>query len=356
VPAAQLAEDAWLLVDAARGAAFAERKRKGIPLREYLGDTPICRGIVTGFNEAFWISQTQRDALVAANPEAREILKPLVIGDEVRRWVLRQDEPRFLIYTPKNRYTETEFHDRFPAVAKHLQPYRSLTKKGKTVGLDHRATQQAWFELQQAQEAYESHFTDEKILWPEIAMEPRWLMETKGEVAFPNNKCFFIPTNDLHLLGVLNASSTWRHLSEIASSLGAPSDGGRLELREHTVEKLFIPQPSQKVAQLTGRLLKHAATTEHHRRAFLRFLRQDAPWQLGTVGEKLEAFWELDAATVLAEALKRRNKKLKEPTLGDRDFLKRAWREAREPILDLRGQIATLETELDAAVDAAWEA
>jgi hypothetical protein len=353
VPAAQLAEDAWLLVDAARGAAFAERKRKGIPLREYLGDTPICWGIKTGFNEAFWLNQTQRDALVAKNPEAKEILKPLVIGDEVRRWTLRQDEPRFLIYTPKNRYTEAEFNDRFPAVAKHLRPYRSFEKNGKTVGLDHRATKQAWFELQQAQEAYEHFFASEKVLWPDMAMEPRWSLDSGS---FTANTIYFTPVRDLFLLGVLNNQRTWRSLSSLSSSFGDPSDGGRLRLFGNTLESLFIPQPSQKVAQLAERLLKHAATTEHHRRAFLRFLRQDAPWQLATAGEKLGTFWELDEATVLAEALNRRNKKLKEPTLGDRDFLKRAWREAREPILDLRGQIATLETELDAAVDAAWEA
>lgn len=356
VPDTQLSGDGWLLVNETQGTAFAARKQKGITLRDYLGETPICWGIKTGLNEAFWITQAQRDAMVAKNPEAAQILKPLVIGDEVRRWALRQDEPRFLIYTPKNRFTETEFQDRFPAVAKHLKPFRSFEKNGKTLGLDHRATRQAWFELQQAQEAYEPFFAGEKLLWPEIALEPRWMLETKGAEAFPNNKCFFIPAKDLHLLGVLNASSTWRHLSEIASSLGSPADGGRLELREHTVEKLFIPQPSQKVAALAERLLGLATTTESHRRSFLRFLRQDAPWQLATAGEKLETFWELDETTVVAEALKRRNKQLKEPTLGDRDFLKRAWREAREPILDLRGQIATLETELDAAVDAAWEA
>ncbi|MDE3033267.1 MAG: Eco57I restriction-modification methylase domain-containing protein, partial [Acidobacteriota bacterium] len=166
VPPAHLGDDTWLLVDAARGATFAARKRKGIPLREYLGDTPICWGIKTGFNEAFWLSQAQRDALVAANPEAKAILKPLVIGDEVRRWALRQDEPRFLIYTPKNRYTEAEFRDRFPAVARHLEPFRSLTRNGKAVGLDHRATKQAWFELQQAQEAYEPIFMSNTVLWP----------------------------------------------------------------------------------------------------------------------------------------------------------------------------------------------
>ncbi|MDE3032484.1 MAG: hypothetical protein KGI56_02365 [Acidobacteriota bacterium] len=110
------------------------------------------------------------------------------------------------------------------------------------------------------------------------------------------------------------------------------------------------------LSEVVQKITYLASSEEDHRRAFLRFLRQDAPWQLGTVGEKLGAFWELEETTALAEALKRRNKKLKEPTLGDRDFFTRAWREAREPILELHGTIAKLEAKLEAAVDAAWEA
>lgn len=357
VPAAQLSADGWLLVDAAQGAAFATRKQKGIPLREYLGDTPICWGIKTGLNEAFWLNQAQCDALVAKNPEAAQILKPLVIGDEVRRWTLRQDDPRFLIYTPKNRFTEMEFQDRFPAVAEHLKRFRSFEKNGKTVGLDHRATKQAWFELQQAQEAYEGIFSSDTLQWPFFAMEPRFAT-TRG--IFPNNNAYVTRCPEFWVVGVLNSAPAWLQVRQIGASLGSPAEGGRLLLYEHMMEKVLLPEfgsPEKATfSDAVKRTTALAVTEEQQRRTFLRFLRQDAPWQLVSAGEKLETFWDLDEATALAEALKRRNKQLKEPTLGDRDFLKRAWREAREPILELRGQIATLETELDAAVDAAWEA
>jgi len=352
VPAPQLSEDAWLLVDEAKGAAFASRKRKGITLREYLGETPICWGIKTGLNEAFWLTQNERDALVAKNPEATQVLKPLVIGDEVRRWALRQDEPRFLIYTPKNRYTEAEFHDRFPAVAKHLKPFRSFEKNGKTVGLDHRATKQAWFELQQAQEAYERFMDGPVIAWPDMAVTPRFAGITQHLLA---NTVYFFPHEDDAVLAFLNSGLLLSHIQHVASQI----QGQTNRFQAQFIETFLIPTPSpiwEEIRQAARDLQNKHVELESPRRSFLQFLRQDAPWQLATVGEKLDAFWELDEATALAEALKRRNKKLKEPTLGDRDFLKRAWRKAREPLLDLRGKIATLETELDAAVDAAWEA
>ncbi len=351
VPPEQLGAEAWLLVDAAKGAVFASRKTKGMPLREYLGDIPICWGIKTGLNEAFWINQDQRDALVAKNPEARELIKPLVIGDEVRRWTIRQDEPRFLIYTPKNRYEEAEFRDRFPAVAAHLEPFRSFTKNGKTVGLDHRATKQAWFELQQAQEAYEQYFSGPKILWPFIGMEPRFCAENGSAI---NNNTYAIPSDNSFLLGFLNATGTWQTISNVAASLGNPSDEGRTLLYEHTMENLIIPPHSQDVADKAKSLGGLAASFESHRHTFTRFLRHDAPWCCAPLGEGLEHFWNLDQAAVLAEALKRRDKKLKEPTPGDRDYLLKAWREVREPMLDLHARIQKLETELDRAVDAAW--
>jgi hypothetical protein len=50
----------------------------------------------------------------------------------------------------------------------------------------------------------------------------------------------------------------------------------------------------------------------------------------------------------------RRYAKLKDATMGDRDYLIKSWREAREPMLELHAKIQKLEAELDKAVDAAW--
>lgn len=347
VPAAQLGAETWLLVDEAQGAVFARRAAKGVTLREYLGETPICWGIKTGLNEAFWISEAQRNAMVAADPEAKALLKPLVIGDEVRRWAIQQDAPRFLIYTPKNRYQPDEFPDRFPSVAKHLDAFRAK--------LDARATKQQWFELQQAQEAYESYFGGPKILWPDMAMESRWCMNTGFTCA---NTCYFVPLEDAFLLSVMNSKQAWSALAGISNSFGNPDDGGRLRLFGNTLESLLIPEPEPKskvaISEFGKRLEAHASDLESHRRAFLSVLRA-APWACAPLGAKLERFWELEADALLAEALKRRDKSSKkDPTLAQREELKRLWREASEPMRELAHQIAKLEAELETAVEAAW--
>ena len=345
VPAAQLGAETWLLVDEAQGQVFARRAAKGITLRDYLGDTPICRGVVSGLNDAFYISEAQRDAILTKNPDAKTLLKPLVIGDEVRRWALRQDEARHLIYTPKGRYRPDEFQDRFAAVAAHLRPFQAR--------LEARATKQQWFELQQAQEAYEGYFDAPKILWPDMAMEPRWCRDSAAAFA---NTCYAVPGDDAFLLGIMNSKQTWNRLVAISASFGDPNEGGRLRLFGNTLESLQIPRPNSK-AKIEGLVSKFEASAselESHRRAFLVVLRAE-PWRCAPLGAKLERFWELDADTLLAEALKRRDKAMKkDPTLAQREDLKRLWREASGPMRDLAHQITKLEGDLERAVEAAW--
>ncbi|HJU84565.1 MAG TPA: N-6 DNA methylase [Holophagaceae bacterium] len=354
VPAAQLGADAWLLVDEAKGAVFATRAAKGIPLKEYLGDASICWGIKTGHNAAFWLDQETRDRILDTNPEAKVLLKPLVIGDEVRRWALRQDEPRFLIYTPKGRYSEKEFKDRFPEVVKHLKGFRSYADaKGKTVGLDHRATQQAWFELQQGQEAYEEFMLGRSIVWPDMSQQARFASSTGR---FPANTVYFIPEKHRALVGVLNSSHCSDHIAGIASSI----QGATLRFQSQYLESLTIPASEKGmefIALVVDKLTHSTSDFESHRHAFTALLRQDAPWRCAPLGEKLERFWEQNEATVLAEALKRRDKSQKhDPTLAEREQLKKLWRQAAEPLRELAHQIQQLEAELDQAVEAAWEA
>jgi hypothetical protein len=69
-----------------------------------------------------------------------------------------------------------------------------------------------------------------------------------------------------------------------------------------------------------------------------------------------EDTWLLVDAAQGAVFARRDKAQKKDPTLAEREELKRLWREAAEPMRDLAHQIATLEVELDKAVEAAWEA
>ncbi|MDR5654660.1 TaqI-like C-terminal specificity domain-containing protein [Ruixingdingia sedimenti] len=168
------------------------------------------------------IDSTTKERLCTQDPRSADLLKPFLEGKDLKRW---RAEPRglWLIYIPKNRIDIEDY----PAIRDWLLPFKSA--------LEGRATKQAWFELQQAQEAYAPHFAAPKISYPHFNDTRNFSFEPLG--AFSNDKSYLIPSDDKALLGLLNSRVLWFMLS----SMSPPVRGGFHELRVQYVEKLPIP-------------------------------------------------------------------------------------------------------------------
>lgn len=193
------------------------------------------RGIVTGLNEAFIVDRATRDRLVRDDPKSEELLKPFLEGKDLKRWAA---EPRDLsiIYIPKNAVDI----EKYPAIKAHLLPFKER--------LEARATKQEWFELQQAQAAYIPALSSMKISYPHFLPQPSFLFETAG--AYSNDKTYFIPTKDEHLVSYLNSNSAWFWLSGQAPAVR----GGFHEMRVQYLETLPLPNwgddTKQRLAEL----------------------------------------------------------------------------------------------------------
>src|SRR5260221_8083627 len=87
----------WSLGGTATQAIIEKMKAVSIPLGEFVGDK-ILYGIKTGFNEAFVIDRRTRDKLIAADPRSVEIIKPFVVGRDIKRYGLDAEE-RYIILT-----------------------------------------------------------------------------------------------------------------------------------------------------------------------------------------------------------------------------------------------------------------
>src|SRR5262249_54531782 len=131
--------------------------------------------------------------------------------------------------------------DKYPAIEKYLSNFKKrLTPrprdwKGEWEG--RKPGSYEWYEIQDTVEYWNS-FENPKIIYPVIAKESRFTLDTEGY--FSNDKTFFIPTSDLYLLGILNSSLAWLFLKRVCSVLGDPDKGGRLELRDIHVKTLPI--------------------------------------------------------------------------------------------------------------------
>ncbi len=149
MPRARLGATSWQF----EGDALAKLRDKIALGRKTLSEVygaPM-RGIVTGLNEAFIIDTETRDRLVARDAKSADLLKPFLKGEHIKRWRVEPDG-LFLINIPKGKINI----DDYPAIRDHLLPFKAALEK--------RATVQEWFELQQAQDAYQPGFEKLKFL------------------------------------------------------------------------------------------------------------------------------------------------------------------------------------------------
>ncbi len=223
--------ESWTLTSSESIAIINKIKTKGIPLSEYV-NAEIRRGILTGFNEAFVIDEVNKDELIRQDANSIEIIKPFIIGDDVRKYQIKDSKKKFLIFTRRGTNIE-----KYPAIKNYLENYKDRLKPGVKGG--RKAGTYKWFEIQDSVAYYED-FENPKILYPEIAKESRFTLS--DDAIYTNNKAFIIPKRDLFLLAFLNSKVAWFYLKNICSVLGDADKGGRLELRSIHVQTLPIPE------------------------------------------------------------------------------------------------------------------
>jgi type I restriction-modification system DNA methylase subunit len=228
LPPGAISGSTWTLTDASSAARLRTMERSAVPLGDYV-EGRIYFGIKTGLNEAFVLDGDRRAKVIAGDPKSDEIIKPLVVGDDVRRWRANFRD-RWLIVTPVGIDIK-----RYPAVFKHLKQWQPELEQRWDKG-DH------WWELRPCD--YYAAFDKPKIIYPDIAKEPRFAFDDKGLCV--NNTTYFLAVHDLYLLGVLNSRTMWDYAKQRFSVLGDASDGGRLRFFRQFVRTLPIPDASSR--------------------------------------------------------------------------------------------------------------
>ncbi len=205
-----------------------------VPLTEYLKED-FYRGIVTGYNDAFFIDSEIRDKLIRKHPSSRQVIMPLILGRDIRKWRAVQED-RFLIFTRRGIDI-----DGYPGIKKYLEQFRKdleprprdWPKNKEWPG--RKPGSYKWFEIQD-DIAYYKEFSKPKILYQEIATYQAFAYDSTR--ALVNAKVFLIPTDDLFLLGVLNSKPAWEYLTATCSKLV----GGALAMQSVYLKKLPIPR------------------------------------------------------------------------------------------------------------------
>lgn len=225
-------DSGWNLAPRSEQALMAKLKNAGTPLGEYV-EGKIYYGIKTGLNEAFVIDQQTRDYLIAEDSRSNEVIKPFLIGRDIKRYETPVPD-KYLIFFPKG-FTKLNskgyrspwkwLEETYPAIAKHLQPFEEKAKKRYDKG-------DYWWELRACD--YYDAFEGPKICWGNLCIEsPFTLLENSVYINAPS---VIVPIKDYYLLGLLNSKLLWYFLKNIA----AGRSGGYIEAKPVYVSQLPI--------------------------------------------------------------------------------------------------------------------
>ena len=160
-----------------------------------LKDMPISiyRGILTGFNDAFFVDGKTREKLIAEDPKSEELIKPLLRGRDINAWVTEKED-QYLIGTFPALNLDI---DQYPAIKNHLLSFG--IEKLEQTGAKHvvngeeikarKKTSNKWFETQD-QIGYYKEFAKPKIVYPEISSLFSFTYDESGLTC--NNKNYII--------------------------------------------------------------------------------------------------------------------------------------------------------------------
>jgi hypothetical protein len=238
IPRERLTPDVWSLKSDEETAVFEKIAKRGIPLGEYVKGR-IYYGVKTGLNEAFVIDSVTRNALIEKDAGSAELIKPLLGGENIRRWFYTQED-RWLIFTRRGIGI-----DRYPAIKEHLAQWQAeLTPRNKPSATKGRKPgNYEWYEIQDDVAYYEA-FDAPKIIFPDIAKHPRFCIDRVG--AYIANTAYCLGTDDRYLLGILNSQLFWFAIGNISIPFGTRAGRFRYRLIHQYMEKVPIHVPDLK--------------------------------------------------------------------------------------------------------------
>lgn len=243
--------NSWVVLNPIEQSIKQKIEKVGIPLKDW--DINIYRGILTGYNDAFIISEEKKKEILAncLNEDERrrtdELIRPILRGRDIKRYGYEYAD-LYLIATFPSRNYDIE---QYPAVKNYLLSFgiERLEQTGKEYTIDgekikaRKKTNNKWFETQDSINYWEE-FNKPKVMYAEIMRItksnvkdfPRFGLVESG--IFSNNSVhFFSGKNIESLIFLLNSEyATWWFFNSVPVL-----DAGGMQMRKIFVENIPLP-------------------------------------------------------------------------------------------------------------------
>ena len=325
----------WTIRDAGIAAILTKMDTCGKSLKELPLD--IYRGILTGFNDAFYIDGDTKSLIIKKDSKSQEIISPLLRGRDITAWTtINQD--LYLINTHnglKEKGISPININEYPAIKGHLDNYISqLTKRGDKGDTPYNLRNCAYLE----------EFEKPKIVYPNMTKYlPFSYDETK---ALANQKCYIMTSRDTSislkfLTAVFNSKLIKLWIRCVCPELGED----RREIGKVYFEKLHVPiDVQQPFITLADKMLSLYKELQEKRSRFLRRLTDNMEGVKVTTA--LQTFDKMTFAEFVAE-LKKQKIKL---TLVQQDEWEEYFNQYKAACNELSDQITTTDNEIDLRV------
>ena len=233
----------WSFADTI-GLKLKDKIEKGNPILKEIEGVYVYRGVTTGYNPAFIISDEQKDNLIAKSSKNAEVIKNMLQGRNIRKWFYNESDENLL-----QTGFDTDIEHDYNIIYKHLLKFKDK--------LEVRADQgRKWYNLR-ACKYYEEFEKAEKIIWGLTADKWAFTLDTKQHY-LPSNA--YILTSEKipirYILGLLNSKLMCYYFGFI----GVMTAGGAYTLKAATIEALpFVigsKEFQKKISTMVDSILK----------------------------------------------------------------------------------------------------
>ena len=242
--------DSWVILSPIELSIKRKIEAVGKPLKDW--NINIYRGVLTGCNDAFIISEEKRNEILGncqtddERERTAELIRPILRGRDIKRYDYDW-AGLYLIATFPSRNYDIEL---YPAVKNYLLSFgkERLEQTGKEYIVNgekvkaRKKTNNKWFETQDSISYWED-FKKPKLIWGEISDRSKFSYDQTGELIPEATTFLMVGEEIISLYAFLNSSPAEWYFSK----LGPRTGEGTIRWKKYTVEMIFAPHLSPSI-------------------------------------------------------------------------------------------------------------
>ena len=305
VARSRLGQEPWMLEPKAVFELLARIESSSVPLIDFAKVRPLS-GIKTGFNTAFLIDTASKQRLIELDPNCESLIKRYLRGQDIDRWqanwaglwmiAMKSSGDHPWPWADAGENAENVFRETYPSLFAHMKGFEEQLRNRQDQG-------HYWWELRTC--AYWGLFDRPKLIYQDITWNLSFNYDDIGTLS--NNTVYFLPTDDLWILCVLNSPAAWAYAWRKAQH----GKDEALRYFNTFVESFPIPHPTEhqrSSIELLSRKLIESAKVQHRTNSDLLYWLK-VEHEIDKPTTKLTAFLSLDSDELIAEVKKIRGKK-----------------------------------------------